>query len=106
MIRVEKAAELLKNTGSKVIDVSFECGFNNVRSFNRTFKEITGYSPSQFMNLTDPDSYNFTYYKRKSSDREFVENDSLTVIKNKPWHTPCRVSLKRVDENGDSLLNI
>jgi len=84
MIRVEKAAELLKNTGSKVIDVSFECGFNNVRSFNRTFKEITGYSPSQFMNLADPDSYNLTYYKRKSSDREFVENDSLTVIKNKP----------------------
>lgn len=84
MIRIEQAAEELKNTCRKVTDIAFGCGFNNVRSFNRTFKEITGYSPRQFINLADPESYNLTYYKRKSSKQEFVENDSLTVIRNTP----------------------
>ncbi|MCR1842144.1 helix-turn-helix transcriptional regulator [Murimonas intestini] len=82
MVRVEQAAARLKNTSSRVTDVALNCGFNNVRTFNRVFKEITGYTPSQFLKLTDPDSYNLTYYKRKSSDQEFVENDSLTLIKN------------------------
>jgi len=82
MVRVERAATDLKNTSQKVTDIALNCGFNNVRTFNRTFKEITGYTPSQFMNLTDPDSYNLTYYKRRSSKQEFVENDSLTVVKN------------------------
>ena len=52
------------------------------KSFNRVFKEITGYTPSQFVKLPEPDSYNLTYYKRKSSEQEFVENDSVTLVKN------------------------
>ena len=84
MVRVEQAATALKNTSRKITDIALGCGFNNVRSFNRTFKEITGYTPSQFIDLQDPDSYNLTYYKRKSSDQEFVQNDSLTLVKNTP----------------------
>ncbi|MEE0419214.1 MAG: AraC family transcriptional regulator [Lachnospiraceae bacterium] len=84
MVRVEQAAADLKNTSRKITDIALTCGFNNVRSFNRTFKEITGYTPSQFIDLQDPDSYNLTYYKRKSSDQEFVKNDSLTLVKNIP----------------------
>lgn len=81
MVRVEHAANELKNTSSKVTDIAIDCGFNNIRTFNRVFKEITGCTPSEFLKLTDPDSYNLTYYKRKSSEQEFVENDSLTVVK-------------------------
>lgn len=84
MVRVEHAANELKNTSSKVTDIAIDCGFNNIRTFNRVFKEITGCTPSEFLKLTDPDSYNLTYYKRKSSEQEFVENDSLTVVKNIP----------------------
>lgn len=84
MVRVEHAATQLKTTTSRVTDIALNCGFNNIRTFNRAFKEITGCTPSEFLKLTDPDSYNLTYYKRKSSDQEFVENDSLTVVKNKP----------------------
>lgn len=84
MVRIEKAATELKTTSRKVTDIALGSGFNNIRTFNRTFKEITGYTPSQFMDLKDPDSYNLTYYKRKSSEQEFVENDSLTLVKNTP----------------------
>ncbi|MDO5425589.1 MAG: AraC family transcriptional regulator [Eubacteriales bacterium] len=84
MVRIEHAAARLSGTSARITDVALTCGFNNVRSFNRTFKEITGYTPSQFMKLPEPDSYNLTYYKRKSSEQEFVEHDSVTLVKNQP----------------------
>ena len=82
MVRVENAAALLKTADRRVLDVALSCGFNNIRTFNRVFKEITGYTPSQFLNLGDPDSINLSYYKRKSSHQEFVEDDSLTLVRN------------------------
>lgn len=82
MVRIEHAAARLKSTSARITDVALSCGFNNVRSFNRTFKEITGYTPSQFVQLPEPESYNLTYYKRKSSEQEFVEHDSITLVKN------------------------
>lgn len=82
MVRIEHAAARLKGTSARITDVALSCGFNNIRSFNRVFKEITGYTPSQFVKLPEPDSYNLTYYKRKSSEQEFVENDSVTLVKN------------------------
>lgn len=84
MVRIEHAAGELKKTSRKITDIALGCGFNNIRSFNRTFKEITGYAPREFISLADPDSYNLTYYKRKSSQQEFVKDHSLTVVKNTP----------------------
>ena len=83
LVRIEHAAQALKNTSQKVTEIALNCGFNNIRTFNRVFKDITGYTPSQFVTLTDPDSINLSYYKRKSPEREFVENDSLTLVRNK-----------------------
>lgn len=82
MIRVEHAAAELKNSGSRVLDVALASGFNNIRTFNRVFKEITGYTPSQFLNLDEPDSINLSYYKQKSTHQEFVVDDSLTLVRN------------------------
>lgn len=82
MIRVEHAAAELKASGKRVLDIALSSGFNNIRTFNRVFKEITGYTPSQFLNLDDPDSINLSYYKRKSTHQEFVEDDSLTLVRN------------------------
>lgn len=83
LIRVEQAANQLQNTSHKITDIALDCGFNNIRNFNRVFKEITGYTPTDFSSLPEPDSYNLTYYRRKSTEQQFVENDSITVIKNK-----------------------
>jgi len=82
MIRVEHAAAELKASGKRVLDIALSSGFNNIRTFNRVFKEITGYTPSHFLNLDDPDSINLSYYKRKSTHQEFVEDDSLTLVRN------------------------
>lgn len=82
MIRVEQAAQQLKNSSLKVTDIALSCGFNNVRTFNRVFKEIAGCTPTEFCQRTDMEAYNLAYYTRKASQKQFVENDSMTVIKN------------------------
>jgi AraC-like DNA-binding protein len=46
-MRIEKAETLLITTNYSIIDICFQCGFNSVRSFNRTFKQIRGYTPSR-----------------------------------------------------------
>lgn len=48
VVKIEKAVQLLSaGHGMKMSEVMSRCGFNTIRSFNRTFKELTGYSPRQ-----------------------------------------------------------
>ena len=79
---MEHAAAELKASGKRVLDIALSSGFNNIRTFNRVFKEITGYTPSEFLLVADPDVYKRTYYNRRSAEKEYVENDSLTLVKN------------------------
>ena len=44
-VRVRNAMRLLRAGGVSVTEISERCGFGTVRSFNRTFKEFTGYTP-------------------------------------------------------------
>ncbi len=48
--RIEKALMLIKTTEKKIIDIAFECGFNNTANFNKTFKKYTNTSPNTFRN--------------------------------------------------------
>lgn len=50
-VRMQRAAELLTSTRDKVIDVAFECGFNNVSYFNRLFQRTYGVSPSEYRKI-------------------------------------------------------
>lgn len=83
MIRIEHATSQIKNSADRLTDIAFRCGFNNIRTFNRVFKELTGVTPTEFSTLSDNDSYNFGFYKRKSFEQQFVNNDSKTLIRNK-----------------------
>ena len=49
-IRINKAADLLGATQLTVTDIAAQCGFDNVRTFNNTFRRVVGQSPSQFRN--------------------------------------------------------
>ncbi len=47
-VRVEKAKALLQNPHLRVSEIAFETGFESISQFNRSFKRITGKSPTQF----------------------------------------------------------
>ena len=48
LLRLRKAAGMLRNCEICVIDIALECGFNNVSYFNRAFKSHYGLSPTEF----------------------------------------------------------
>lgn len=80
LIRISQAAQLLTESDRKITDIAFLCGFSNVRTFNRAFLEITGYTPSAYIRQPESKSYNFTYYR--SSDHLFTQPaDNPTIIK-------------------------
>jgi AraC-like DNA-binding protein len=47
-VRVEKAKSYLLNPHLRVSEVAFEVGFQSLSQFNRVFKRITGFSPTEY----------------------------------------------------------
>ncbi|QIA07443.1 helix-turn-helix domain-containing protein [Draconibacterium halophilum] len=47
-IRIGYACRLLLEGKMTVSQICFECGFNNLSNFNRTFKKNTGYTPTSY----------------------------------------------------------
>ncbi len=47
-LRVSRAKQLLKNTGTPISQVAEECGYSSVYHFSRAFKASTGYTPSEY----------------------------------------------------------
>lgn len=50
-LKLKKATELLTSTDKKILDIIFECGFDNVSYFNRVFKSKFGVTPSNFRDI-------------------------------------------------------
>lgn len=46
-IRVNQAEQMLLNTDKTILDIALECGFTNVRTFNRVFKQVKERTPSE-----------------------------------------------------------
>ncbi len=49
--RIENACLQLRHTDKPVSSIAFDCGFESISQFNRTFKTIKGESPSSFRKL-------------------------------------------------------
>ena len=47
-LKLRTAMNMLRNKKMKIVDISFECGFHSLSSFNRQFKLETGLSPLQW----------------------------------------------------------
>lgn len=45
--RLERAAALLRDTDLSVTEIAFETGWNSLGTFGRTFRDVTGESPSE-----------------------------------------------------------
>jgi signal transduction histidine kinase/DNA-binding NarL/FixJ family response regulator len=49
--RLEKAKKYLVTKDAQVSQVAYDCGFNNLSHFSKSFKEHTGMTPSEFMDV-------------------------------------------------------
>jgi AraC-like DNA-binding protein len=47
-IRLGYAARMLVDTSKNISEICYECGFNNISNFNRTFKSKRKYTPRDF----------------------------------------------------------
>ncbi len=47
-VRIEKAQELLKLTGDRIVEIAEQCGFNDVYYFSHCFKKYMGVSPKKY----------------------------------------------------------
>ena len=46
--RIIYACKMLNETDRKVLDIAIDFGFDSAQSFSRTFKSITGISPTEY----------------------------------------------------------
>lgn len=46
--KIERAAELLKLTNQRISDIAFECGFNDLSHFSKSFQAKYGVPPTQY----------------------------------------------------------
>lgn len=54
--RIDNACSLLNKSDTPITDIAFQCGFNSISQFNRTFKSITQLTPRDYKN-TDQSAY-------------------------------------------------
>lgn len=54
LLRVTEAKNQLENTGKKIIEIMYECGFKNQSSFNRIFYETCNMTPSEYRKKARP----------------------------------------------------
>ena len=47
-LRIEEAMKLLRSTDRQIIDIAFEVGFNNLRTFNRAFSKNLSRTPQEY----------------------------------------------------------
>lgn len=47
-VRVQRAADLLRQTDRAITDIAFDCGFNDSNYFTRQFNKLIGKSPSAY----------------------------------------------------------
>ena len=48
-LRISYAVKLLMNRKINVCQVAYDCGYNSLSHFNHQFKEITGYTPTEYI---------------------------------------------------------
>ncbi|MFP4522069.1 MAG: helix-turn-helix domain-containing protein [Fibrobacterota bacterium] len=47
-VRIQKAKEILTSSEMSISEAAFATGYNTIQNFNKTFKKITGKSPSEY----------------------------------------------------------
>lgn len=50
-LKVEKSLSIIKNSNQSLTEIALQCGFADHSHFTRTFKQLTGFLPSQYETL-------------------------------------------------------
>lgn len=50
-IKIDFSCKLLLNTDLNIVDISYDCGFNNLSHFNKQFRKFLDKTPSEFRKL-------------------------------------------------------
>jgi AraC-like DNA-binding protein len=50
-IKIDYACKLLLNTDLNIVDISYDCGFNNLSHFNKQFRKFNGTTPTLFRKI-------------------------------------------------------
>ncbi len=50
-IKIDYSCQLLLNTDLNIVDISYDCGFNNLSHFNKQFRKFINKTPTQFRKL-------------------------------------------------------
>lgn len=51
-IRIQQACTLLHSTDKSILEISIDCGYQNLSNFNRLFKRITRNTPREYRNIS------------------------------------------------------
>lgn len=52
-LKIDLSCKLLLNTDLNVVDISYDCGFNNLSHFNKQFRKFTGKTPTLFRKVRE-----------------------------------------------------
>jgi two-component system response regulator YesN len=53
-VRIQKSISLMREHNYQITEVCYSVGFSDLRTFERAFKKITGYTPSSFKSKFKP----------------------------------------------------
>lgn len=82
--RLSKAFEEIRNTNNKIIDIAFKYQYNSASSFNRSFKQLFGITPTECRKGIGnykiiPIEYFETNQKKYNFDYEIKEIDDICI---------------------------
>jgi AraC-like DNA-binding protein len=53
MIRVGHACKLLAKKDNNIVEIAYQCGYQNLANFNRQFKKLKKMTPREYRNTLD-----------------------------------------------------
>lgn len=83
LLRIDTAIKMLQETDKSISDIAFDCGFQNIRTFNRVFAQYTQKSPMEFRN--DPElvcPVNLHPHKKSSVSIEVIGDSPVVKLDN------------------------
>jgi transcriptional regulator GlxA family with amidase domain len=89
--RLERAAALLRDTDLSITEIAFETGWKSLGTFGRTFRDVTGESPSELR------------AREKAAPHELERVPACYVSAAHRPHLTIAVSEKRRQDAGDMI---